>query len=211
MKRLRYSIYVLIISITALYAQNSADAEKVINDALAQIRTSAVTTNFTLKVSQKNAVNSHSSSGTFTMKGNKFVLDMDQMKAWFDGKTQWAYLAESNEVSITEPTEAELAETNPMAILSGYKVKSVIRFSKTKSAQNYVIDLLPKDKKSDFVSVEVQISKSGNNLASIRILDKKGQTIFLSLSNYKKGLTVADANFVFNKSKFKNVTVNDLR
>jgi len=50
-------------------------------------------------------------------------MEMDEMQAWFDGKTQWAYMAQNNEVSITEPTEKELAETNPMAILSGYKTK----------------------------------------------------------------------------------------
>jgi len=71
---------------------------------------------------------------------------MDEMKAWFDGKTQWAYMAQNNEVSITEPSEKELAETNPMAILSGYKTKTVIRFSKTKSTNNYVVEMIPKVK-----------------------------------------------------------------
>ena len=211
MKRLTYSICLLIISIVTVSAQNKADAEKVVSDLLAQMRSNAITVSFTLKVSGKNSVNSQLNSGTFTLKANKFVLEMDELKAWFDGKTQWAYLTESNEVTISEPTEAELAQTNPLAILSAYKSKCLIKFSKTASAQYYLIDMLPRDKKSDFTKIEVQVAKSSGNLVSIKMTGKKGQTTLLSLSNYRKGVKVTDEMFVFNKVRFKGVTMNDMR
>jgi chaperone LolA len=211
MKRLTYSICLLIISITALNAQNNADAERIITNLLSQIRTNAVAVNFTLKVSEKNAVNSQSGSGTFTIKANKFVLEMDRLNVWFDGKTQWSYMKENNEVSLSEPTEAELVETNPMAILSAYKEKCLIKFSKTTSTQNHIIDLTPKDKRNNFTKIEVQIAKSTGNLVSIKMIAKNGQSSVLTLTNYRKGVKVADDIFVFNKTKFKGVTVNDLR
>ena len=211
MKRLTYSICLLIISIIGLQAQNNADAERIIDNILNQVRTSAISTAFTLKVSEKNAVNSQSGSGTFIMKGSKFVLEMDNMKAWFDGKTQWAYLAESNEVSITEPTESELADTNPMAILSKYRSKCVIRFSKTKLTQNNVVEMLPKDKKSEIVRIEIQSAKSTGHPVSIKMVAKNGTTTLLTLSNYQKNMKVSDDIFVFNKAKYKGVTMNDLR
>lgn len=211
MKRLTYSICLLIISIVTVSAQNKADAEKVVSDLLAQMRSNAITVSFTLKVSGKNSVNSQQNSGTFTLKANKFVLEMDELKAWFDGKTQWAYLTESNEVTITEPTEVELAQTNPLAILSAYKSKCLIKFSKTTSTQYYLIDMLPRDKKSDFTKIEVQVAKSSGNLVSIKMTGKNGQTTLLSLSNYRKGVKVTDDMFVFNKARFKGVSVNDLR
>lgn len=136
---------------------------------------------------------------------------MDEMNAWFDGKTQWAYMAQNNEVSITEPTEKELAETNPMAILSGYKTKTVIRFSKTKSTQNYVVEMIPKVKNNDFTKIEVQVNKTTGNLVSIKLSAKNGSATLLTLTNYQKGIKVADDVFVFNKARFKGVTVNDLR
>ena len=129
MKRFSYSILVLIISIFSASAQNNTDAEKIINNLLTSVKTSAIRTNFNLKITEKNALNSQSNSGIFTLKGDRFVLEMDETKAWFDGKTQWAYMVQNNEVSITEPTAQEVASINPMAILSGYKAKSVVRFS----------------------------------------------------------------------------------
>jgi outer membrane lipoprotein-sorting protein len=211
MKRFSYSILVLIISIFSASAQNNTDAEKIINNLLTSVKTSAIRTNFNLKITEKNALNSQSNSGIFTLKGDRFVLEMDETKAWFDGKTQWAYMVQNNEVSITEPTAQEVASINPMAILSGYKAKSVVRFSKKKSAQNHIIEMRPKQKNNDFTLIEVQINKSNQQLVSVLLTDKNGLNTMLSLSNYQKGFKVTDDFFQFNKSKYKNVVINDLR
>ena len=109
MNKFTYSIAILIFSIPGIFAQNNPDAERVINNLLNSAKTNAIKTNFKLSVTEKNALNSHSNSGTFILKANKFVLEMDETKAWFDGKTQWAYMEQNNEVSITEPTDTELA------------------------------------------------------------------------------------------------------
>lgn len=209
--RFGLSIAVLIISILPLVAQNNVEAERITNQLLASFRTSSVRTNFSLSVVQKNAVNSQSVSGNFVMKAEKFVLDMGETKAWFDGKTQWTYIIADNEVSITEPTVDELASINPMAIIASFKAKSKIDFSKQKSAQNHIIELLPKNKKEEFAKVEIHINKSTGNLVSVKITDKKGVKSILSLTNYQKGFKAADDYFVFNKSKFKGITINDLR
>lgn len=211
MKQFTYSIVVLIISIHTAFSQNNTDAETVINNYLASVKTSAIRTNFKLIVTEKNKVNSQTNSGMFTLKGSKFVLEMDETKAWFDGKTQWAYVAESNEVSITEPTVDEIASINPLAILAGYKAKSNVRFSKTKSAQNNIIELMPKNKNNDFSKITVQINKANNQLVSIIMIDKKANITTLLLQNYQKVTKLNDDFFVFNKNAYKNVTINDLR
>lgn len=205
------SITVLIFSIVGLSAQKNADAERVINNLLTSVRTTAIKTNFVLSTTQKNAVNSQPVSGNFVMKGNKFMLDMDETKAWFDGKTQWTYVHSDKEVSITEPTVEELAQVNPMAILASYKAKSTLRFGKTKTANYQCVEFIPKNKKDDFVKVEVHLNKATKALEVIKMLDKKGITTLLVLTNYQQASKIADDSFVFNKAKFKGVTINDLR
>lgn len=211
MNRLTYSICVLIFSITSVFSQNNSDAEHVISDFIGKLKSATIVTNFNLKVSEKNSVNSHLNSGSFILRANKFVLEMDAMKVWFDGKTQWAFLTKSNEVTISEPTDNELAQTNPLAILSAYKIKSLIRFSKTVSDKNYIIDLTPKDKKSDFVKIEVQINKASGNLVSMKMSNKNGQLINLIITGFRRDSKVAEEDFVFHPSKFKGVNINDIR
>lgn len=202
----------ILFALQGISAQNNPQAEKVITDLLSEAKTSAIKTNFKLTVSDKKDPQPMVSTGVFTLKGNKFVLEMDAMKAWFDGKTQWAYVPQNKEVSITEPTVKELSETNPMAILSGFKSKCTIRFSaKVKSAQNYCIEMIPKTKNNDITKIDVQVNKANGNLSSIKLINKNGGTSLLTLSNFQKGISVSDNIFIFNSIKYKGVTVNDLR
>ena len=211
-KRTLIAFAVILFMLQGISAQNNVQAEKKFTDWLTEAKTSAIKTNFKLIISDKKDPQSMVSSGVFTLKGNKFVLEMDAMKAWYDGKTQWAYVSQSNEVSITEPTVKELSETNPMAILSGFKSKCLIRFStRVKSAQNYCIEMIPKTKNNEIVKIDVQINKNNGNLVSIKLTNKNGSASLLTLSNFQKGIHVTDNIFVFNAARFKGVSVNDLR
>jgi len=207
-----FAVTLILFSLTGINAQNNAQAEKAITDLLAEAKNSAIRTNFKLAISDKKDPDAMVSTGTFTLKGNKFVLEMEAMKAWFDGKTQWSYVSQNNEVSITEPTVKELSETNPMAILSGFKSKCQIRFSlKVKSTQNYCIEMIPKTKNNDITKIDVQINKTNGALYSIKLYDKNGGNTLLTLSNFQKGINVSDNTFVFNTAKYKGATINDLR
>jgi len=212
LKKIIFSFAILLCSVQLVSAQSNTQAEQILTDLLSAAKTNAIKTNFKLIVLQKKDPIPQTTSGIFTLKGTKFVLEMDAMKAWFDGKTQWALVSQNNEVSITEPTEKELSETNPMAILSGFKTKCVIKFStKIKSTQNHCIEMTPKTSNKDISKIEVQINKSNGNLFSIKVNNKNGDESVLTLSNFQKGLNVADNYFVFNSSKYKGVTLNDLR
>ncbi len=192
--------------------QNQPKADQILSDLLNSIKTSAIKTSFKLIITEKDNPHPQSTEGVFTLKGNKFFLEMDAMKVWFDGKTQWSYVHQNNEVSITEPSEKELTGTNPMAILSGFKSKCIIRFStKIKSEQNHCIELIPKVKNNEFTKIEVQMNKTTGNLFSIRIESKKGNTTSLILTNFQKGIVVPENLFTFNQNKYKGISINDLR
>jgi len=210
MNRLKISIFLSLLSIICIFSQKNIGAEQVINNLIANANNNVIKTEFILSVFDKKTVNSQSNSGVFIIKGTKFLLEMDDNKVWFDGKTQWALMLQNNEVSITEPTVAEIAEINPMAILSGFKAKSNLKFSKLKSVKNHIVELTPKQKANDFTKIEVQIEKNTGNLKSMKLFTKNGSTL-LTLNNYKSGLKIPDDTFTFNKLKYKGIIINDLR
>lgn len=212
MKIKLYSLLSLIFFASLLMnAQNNVQAEKIISEILTNAKVNAIKTNFKLIVSNKDDNQPQSSSGVFTLRGSKFVLEMDEMKVWFDGKTQWAYVSQNKEVSITEPTEKELSETNPLAILSAYKSKCNINYSPSKSTSIYSIEMIPKVKNKELEKIYIQVNKSNLNLISIKQLSKNGNSTFVTFSDYQKNITVPDNAFTFNAAKFKNVVINDLR
>ena len=209
-KNIIYALILLLLPLNIISAQKSPDAEQILTNLLNTAKSGAIRTNF--KLATNDPKNPQFATGIFTLKGARFTLEMDGMRVWFDGRTQWAYNEQNNEVSVTNPTEKELSETNPMAILSGFKSKCTINFStKVKSSQNYCIEMIPKVKSKDIVKIEVQLNKTNENLVSIKLTDKNGISTILTLNNFQKGIKVLDNIFVFNETKFKGVTVNDLR
>ncbi len=208
----KIGLFVLLFSVQYAIAQSNPQAEKILTNLLNSVKNTAIKTSFKLLISEKNDAQPQTTGGTFTLKGTKFFLEMDAMKVWFDGKTQWSYVHQNNEVSITEPSEKELSETNPMAILSGFKTKCIIRFSaKLKSEQNYCIEMIPKLKNNDVVKIEVQVNKNNGSLFLICVNNKNGSISKLILTNFQKSIIISDNSFVFNSNKYKGVSVNDLR
>ena len=210
-KKIYYTFLLFCFCLQSVPAQSDATAQKLLSDLLTSIKSTAIKTDFRLTLTMKGNP-SQTVNGTFTLKGNKFVLDMTQLKVYFNGMTQWSYMAQNNEVSISTPTAKELSETNPMAILVNYSSKSNISFStETKSNNNHCIEMIPSTKDKDISKILVTINKSNNELYSIKIIYKNGNLNNLVLSNYKKDIQVNDDTFEFKKSKFKGVVINDLR
>ena len=212
LKRISFALFTLLLTCQFASSQNNSEAEQVIDDLLASVKTSAIKTDFKLSTKDKSDIITQNVSGTFILKGNKFALEMNVMKAYFDGKTQWSYFIRNNEVTITEPTERELSETNPLAIISTYRTKCKISFAKNpKSQQNHCVEMIPKKSNNDITKIEVQINKTTDNLVSIRLTNKDGGFSNLTLSNYQKDQKISENAFVFNSAKYKGIVMNDLR
>lgn len=205
------SILLLINSISVSFSQNNTDAEQLTDNFINSFQKQTIQSDFTIKVSEKNSVNSQLISGKIVLRANQFFLESNELKVWFDGKTQWAYMKESNEVNISEPETDELAQINPIAIISAFKAASQIQFSKTKNPQNHVIELTAKNKKADFNKVIIQINKTTKDLQSIMIEYKNGTQNIIQFTNYQKGVNVKPEVFKFDKSKVRDAVVNDLR
>ena len=59
-----------------------------------------------------------SQQGELWLKGDRFYLNCGGVESWFDGKTQWSYVASNEEVTVSTPTPEELQSINPFALLN---------------------------------------------------------------------------------------------
>ena len=62
-----------------------------------------------------------SASGTITIKGNKFNARTPEAIVWYNGKTQWTYMKKTNEVNVSNPTQAKQMSMNPYTFIHIYK------------------------------------------------------------------------------------------
>ncbi len=206
------SIIILSILFSTQILAGNTSATKRLNNVIKLIKNNCIETNFTLVAKQTSNPNNFITKGIFVLKGEKFIVKTKQMNIYFNGKTEWVYMPEINEVSISEPTALELAKINPITLLNIYKNNSIVSTNKKKSNNKiHTIELYPKDNQSDFKKIELKVLKSNHFPTFIRLIDKKGGITQLKLTKTKKKSQIKKEYFEFNTNKYKDIEINDLR
>ena len=151
-------------------------------------------------------------NGTLLLKGNQFYLNSGGIQSWFDGKTQWSYLESSEEVNVSNPTPEELQTINPYALLSIYKNGYNYKYAGTKSRngkQGFEVILTPENKQ-DITSITLFVSQTYQPLY-IKVEQNNKSANEIIVTSYQTNQPLDNATFKFDKKKFPNAEVIDLR
>lgn len=138
----------------------------------------------------------------------KYRLSSTDVEVWFDGSTQWSYSAVDKEVSITEPTEEELLESNPFAIINNYKKAYTFR---RLSGEKNEIELVAKSKMSSIRKAVVTIDGRTFLPSKMIVTMSNGRTFSATVSSALEGKALPNSTFIYNKEKYPATTVIDLR
>lgn len=155
-----------------------------------------------------NASKSIASSGTITIKGRKFHASTPQATVWFNGKTQWTYMKNTNEVNVTTPNAAKQSMMNPYTFIYIYKNGYDVTMSS--SGGNHIVEMKAQTKTKSIRQMQITINKKTFVPSQIKFLQQKGGWITVNISNFKSK-KVADSMFTFNSKDFPTAEVIDLR
>lgn len=147
--------------------------------------------------------------GSLTFSGKSFRMETPQVSIWFDGKTQWTYLKANNEVNITEPTEAEISESNPFELIRSYGTDFRCRKVRTTPTAD-IIELTPKHTGAGYSNVILTVNKSNGLPSAMEIKFSNG-----TISDIKiKSITAVSPQnglFTFPAKAYPGVETVDLR
>ena len=178
------------------------DARKVLDKTASVIgNNSGATANFTMSGKYGN------SSGSVSIKGNKFAARTNEAIVWFDGKTQWTYVKDNEEVNISHPSDVERQAMNPYQFVNLYK-KGFNLAMKTQG-NNYQVHLTAQNKKSAIQEMYILINKATYNPSQVKVLQSNGWTT-ININNFRK-TNLADGSFRFNAKDYPNAEIIDLR
>ena len=184
---------------TFTYAQT---AKSVLDKAAANITVkSGVQANFKMTGSMGNT------SGTLVVKGKKFHATTPQAIVWFDGKTQWTYMKNNDEVNVTTPTEAQLQAINPYNFINLYK--NGYDCTLNKAGKDYIVHLTASAKDKKIREMFITINKTSYQPTQVKLLQGTKWTIF-DITDLKKQ-NIPDSQFRFNAKDFPQAEVIDLR
>lgn len=213
MKRGLITLFAIIISL-ATFAQGSSEAKSILDKAYSIYENSkGIKIDFEFAAMENNAVHLQQ-KGVAMVKGNKFKIEAKDVETWFDGKTQWILLKEYGEVNVSEPTMDEVASISPTALLGMYKngyTLSQPTSTKVNGKDASVIKLTPSSSRSDFRNISVAIDKTNHTIIQVLLTLKNGVENKIDIMSYNTNYNFSDSDFVFNKSKYPNAEVIDLR
>ncbi|MBE6265907.1 MAG: cell envelope biogenesis protein LolA [Prevotella ruminicola] len=187
---------------SSLFTANAQSAKSVLDKAAASVTVaSGVKANFRMTTTTGNT------SGTIAIKGKKFYATTPQAKIWFDGKTQWTYLKNNDEVNVSNPTEAQLQAINPYNFINLYK--NGYTYTMNTAGTNYVIHLTSNSADRKIKELFITVNKKSYEPMQVKMLQGKKWTTF-DITSIKKE-KIADSQFRFNSKDFPKAEIIDLR
>ncbi len=202
MKKILLFSLLMVVTICAT-AQNAAQARKVLDKTAAIVgRKGGASANFSITSSKLSKTN-----GSISIKGNKFYARTPQAIVWFDGKTQWSWMKQTNEVNITTPTEAKQAQMNPYKFINIYR--SGYNLDMKTEGNNYIVHMVAKNKQRTLQEMYITVSKKSYTPSQVKYRQDKNWTT-IAISNFQ-AKNVSNSTFVFQAKDFPKAEVIDLR
>ena len=200
MKRLSLIILAIVLA-TGLYAQNAAQARKILDKTAAIVgRKGGASANFSMSGKAGNT------SGTISIKGTKFNARTPQAIVWYDGKTLWTYMKNNQEVNVSTPIKASQISMNPYTFINVYK--SGYKLSMKNVSGGWQIHLTATNNARTIREMYITIGKNYYP-KTIKMRQSNGWTT-INVSNFK-AKNLSDATFRFNAKDFPHAEVIDLR
>lgn len=146
-------------------------------------------------------------SGTIAIKGNKFNARTADATVWFNGKTQWTYMKNTDEVNVTTPTQAQQTQMNPLTFINMYK--SGYKLSMKTVEGKYEVRMVAENKSRSVQEMYIVVNPKTFVPTQVRMRQKDSWTT-INISNFK-ATPQSDAVFTFNKKDFPSAEIVDLR
>jgi outer membrane lipoprotein-sorting protein len=212
MRKIILSVMILLVAGLTVAAQQNPKAKAALDKAVALVKSTPVKIVFatTVETAQNRKQNF---SGTIYLKGDKFKLQMNGSESYFDGKTEWVYVPENNEVTISGLTAKEQRSVNPLAVLSQYEGKTTkIGFVQDAKAPvgSQLIDIYPPVGSANEFRIVVKLDQRTSSPQSIVLYGRDGSRTTLTIKSLQK-ISPDASFFTFNVKEHSRVSVNDLR
>lgn len=202
-------------------AQNEMDASavearKVLDEMADEAKShKTIAMNFAATYENKRTGATHTSEGTLKVKGEKYVLDIEDMVTYSDEEGVSVWQKKVNELTISEHDAEAEGDMSPARLFGGayqegYKLRLLGEVT-VGGEKCMEVDLYPKDMKSQVVRVRLTISKKGKQLKRFMQQYKLGEVLTVDVRKYVTDKSMSDSEFVFDRVAHKGVEVVDLR
>lgn len=212
-------LFIVVFSLVAWsgYAQQDAKAKEILEKVTKTTQSLAsLDAKFTFEMNNKAQNVKDKSQASIVLKNKKYKLNIPQLglQVTCDGKTIWSYMVNSNEVTITNLDDATEEIMDPSKIFTIYERGFNYKYlneSVDAGVPVYNIELTPQKQAGEIQKIKLMIDKQKMLIHGAVMDGKEGNTVIISVTQYKTDGVYKDADFVFDPKKYKGIEVVDMR
>lgn len=191
-----------------LFAQKDANA--ILDKAVARMKAdAALQMNYDYTVYDDDDVIVYSDNGTMLLDNGCYSLLMENMKVWCDGKTQWSYMKDIDEVYITDADSEEAQNLSPLYIMEKYRDDCAVSLVSKKGIA--IVTLKSNDGENEVDKVELYINKESYRLESLFMFMSEQGKIEVFLKDYKPNCKLGADVYRCPVKEFPSAEVIDMR
>ncbi len=209
----RIFLIILIFAITNnVFAQRDPKAKKILDEVSAKTKSyAAIKVKFLYMLHNKIQNTVDTSKGIIYIKDNKYKLFFMGNEIFSNGKTVWTHLIKENEINITEPDQDDETVLSPSKVLTIYE--KGFKYKYVGEAKGYaIINLFPeKPKTKKYSIIKLAVDKKNKQIRTIKTIGKEEVDYIIEITQFKPNVKIKESMFVFDKNKYKNVEVYDMR
>ncbi len=198
------------------YAQSDQKAVDLLNSVSAKANAyKSLNIEFKFYIENLKDASRNMHPGKVWYRGDRYKMDMMGQLIFSDGKTNYTYLKDAEEINITEASSADETVFNPQSILNNFTKDYKCRWISDKFENNRAlveIDLYPvkiDDKK--YSKITLRIDKTKTQIFSVHYMGKDGINYYIEIDKFIENPTIADKDIIFNAASFPGADIIDMR
>ena len=197
-------------------AQTDAKAKGILDEVSAKTRSfKTISADFSFSMENKAMSINEKNDGSIKLKGQKYFVDLPGagIKVYSDGKTNWNYMKQGNQVTISTREEGSSELMDPSSLFSIYEKGFTSKFVAEKTVGGkvvYQIDLFPDKKEYDVSKISIEINKSSMMIQSAQLFGTDGNLYGITVKKMETNKEFTDSEFAFDVKNFPDVEVIDL-
>jgi len=213
MKKVFTFLFISIISISCVSAQNAEKAKQYLDDVASKVSTYkniSIDFKYSLKNEAENV--EQSTKGDVYLKGDKYLLNLMGVTRLYDGKKIYTISPEDEEITISNASNEEEGTITPSKMLTFYKEGYNYAWDKklpVKGRSIQYIKLTPIDSNSEMKYVLLGIDANTKNIYNVIENGKNGAVTTLTVNSFKTNQPLSESLFTFDRSKYKDYYFNE--
>lgn len=212
---MKYLLALLVVFTTVnLNAQVDQKAKSILDEVSKKTQSSnSITADFQF-IMENSEVDLHESNeGSLIIQKDSYKLNFNGIEVMCDGKSQWTYMPDAEEVNVSEANSGEDGMLNPATIFTIYEegfVNTYLGEFTESSVKIFKIDMVPTEEQ-EFSRVILDISQTNYQIAGATMFGTDGNKYIIKVKNMITNKKYPESTFAFDSSKYPGVEVIDMR